>query len=142
MRGPVRGCRDQDPHAPGAPRRRGGHGQAGHLPGPGLDLSEDAGIKIHTRLEPLGGAAATVKPAIYPGPAFQEDWRWWGEPPGKTRAIVIDNTPSQANRLEAALELLREQLGLPELQLDLSQVAGLPPHLPRRISGYRFPHRQ
>jgi len=56
------------------------------------DMSGEAGIKIQTLLEPLGGVGTTVKPAIYPGPAFQEDWRWWDEPPVKTRAIVIDNT--------------------------------------------------
>jgi len=106
------------------------------------DMSGEAGIKIQTLLEPLGGPGSTVKPAIYPGPAFQEDWRWWGDPSARTRAIVIDNTPSQANRLEAALELLREPLGLPAMVLDLSRVPGLPPHLPRRISGFRFPHRQ
>src|SRR5205807_2877406 len=52
-----------------------------------------------------------------------------------------DNVASQANRLEAALEGLREGFGLPELVLDLSAVTSLPPHLPRRISGFRFPHR-
>ena len=46
------------------------------------ELASEAGIKIQTVLEPLGGSGTTVKPAIYPGPAFQEDWRWWGEPDG------------------------------------------------------------
>jgi CRISPR-associated protein Csb1 len=55
--------------------------------------------------------------------------------------LVIDNEPSQANRLEAALEQRRAELGLPEIVLDLSSVGALPPHLPGRISSFRFPHR-
>jgi CRISPR-associated protein Csb1 len=56
--------------------------------------------------------------------------------------VVIDNVPSQANRLEAALLRLRSELGLPDVELDLSECGPLPPHLPRRLSGFRFPHRQ
>ncbi len=106
------------------------------------DESEEAGISIHAVLRPLAGPGAPVKPPIYEGPKFQEDWRWWGDPPERTRAVVVDNTPSQANRLEAALEGLREELGLLEIVLDLSGIETLPPHLPKRLSGFRFPHRQ
>src|SRR5579884_3853247 len=105
------------------------------------DGSREAGITVHTILEPLAGPAAPVKPAVYAGGRFQEDERWWGDPPERTRVVVIDNVPSQANRLEAALEGLRPALGLPELVLDLSGVETLPSHLPRRLSGFRFPHR-
>ena len=46
-----------------------------------------------------------MKPAIYAGGVYQHDRRWRGA--GEERhlvdAIVIDNVPSQANRLEAAL---------------------------------------
>lgn len=105
------------------------------------DDSRAAGITVHTVLEPLAGPATPVKPAVYAGGRFQEDERWWGDPPERTRVIVIDNTPSQANRLEAALEGLRSALGLPELVLDLTSVEALPSHLPRRLSGFRFPHR-
>lgn len=104
----------------------------------------DAGITIHTALEPLAGSGAPVKPAVYAGGFFQEDRRWDGQ--GDDRhpvdVIVIDNTPSQANRLEAALLLWREKLGLPEIVLDLSALDPLPPHLPRRLSSFQFPHRQ
>ena len=55
--------------------------------------------------------------------------------------LVIDNEPSQANRLEAALEQRRAELGLPEIVLDLTSVGALPPHLPAQISSFRFPHR-
>ena len=55
--------------------------------------------------------------------------------------LVIDNEPSQSNRLEAALEQRRAELGLPEIVLDLTSVGALPPHLPAQISSFRFPHR-
>lgn len=107
------------------------------------DDGVDAGITIRTELEPLAGPGAKVKPAVYAGGKFQTGRRWWGE--GDDRrpvdVLVIDNEPSQANRLEAALERLRERLGLPELVLDLSSLEPLPPHVPRRLSSFRFPHR-
>jgi CRISPR-associated protein Csb1 len=106
------------------------------------DASGEGGIVIRSMLDPLGGQQAPVKPAVYAGGVFQEDLRWWGDPQTVTRVIVIDNVPSQANRLEASLEALRPSLGLPELVLDLSGIPSLPQHLPRRISSFRFPHRQ
>lgn len=108
------------------------------------DLSEDAGITIHTVLEPLAGPGAPVKPAVYEGGRYQLDRRWDYEvdPPEPVDVVVIDNVPSQANRLEAALERLRDRLGLPEIVLDLSGLAALPPHLPKSLSSFRFPHRQ
>ena len=107
------------------------------------DESADAGITITSALEPLGGPGSPVKPAGYEGGRFQEDRRWWGT--GADRrpvdVLVIDNEPSQANRLEAALEQRRAELGLPEIVLDLTSVEALPPHLPAQISSFRFPHR-
>lgn len=105
------------------------------------DDSRKAGVTVHTILEPIAGPAAPVKPAVYAGGLYQEDERWWGDPPARTRVIVIDNTPSQANRLEAALEGLRASLGLPDIVLDLSGIETLPSHLPRQLSGFHFPHR-
>ena len=55
--------------------------------------------------------------------------------------IVIDNVPSQANRLEDALRRHRGSARVPELVLDLSDLANLPAHLPSRISSLQFPHR-
>lgn len=107
------------------------------------DQSADAGITVTSALEPLGGPGSPVKSAGYEGGRFQADRRWWGA--GADRhpvdVLVIDNEPSQANRLEAALEQRRAELGLPEIVLDLTSVAALPPHLPAQISSFRFPHR-
>lgn len=108
------------------------------------EMSEEAGITIATTLEPLAGPGAPVKPAVYEGGRYQVDRRWWGD--GEARepvdVVSIDNVPSQANRLEAALARLATELGLPQVVLDLHTVGSLPPHLPRKLSGYQFPHRQ
>ena len=108
------------------------------------DAGNDAGIAMTTRLVPLGGTGSPVKPAIYAGRRYQLERRWWGnpEPVEATDVIVIDNVPSQANRLESALETLRPALGLPELVLDLGEIGPLPPDVPSRLSSFRFPHRQ
>jgi len=107
------------------------------------DESADAGITITSALEPLGGPGSPVKPAAYEGGRLQEDRRWWGTDAdrGKVDVLVIDNEASQANRLEAALEQRRGELGLPEIVLDLTSAGSLPRHLPRQISSFRFPHR-
>ena len=107
------------------------------------DDSADAGITIRAELEPLGGDGTPVKPAAYGGGQFQHGRRWVGS--GEDRhpvdILVIDNEPSQANRLEAALQDKRDVLGLPDIVLDLSSAGTLPPHLPREISMFQFPHR-
>lgn len=103
------------------------------------------GLTIHSRLTPLGGPGAPVKPAIYAGPppGFQREQRWRSQDGNRdvVAVIVIDNVPSQANRAEAALRGRAEALGLPELVLDLTSLPSLPPHLPRRLSSFDFPHR-
>lgn len=107
------------------------------------DGGRAAGITIRSQLEPVAGAGAPVKPPTYAGDGpgvFQVDERWWGDPPARTTVIVLDNVPSQANRLEAALQGLADELGLPRVVLDLSEI-DMPSHLLRRIDGYRFPHR-
>lgn len=103
----------------------------------------DAGISIRTDLEPLAGDGAPVKPATYAGGVFQRGRRWWGE--GESRrevdTISLDNVPSQANRLEEALLKVSGILGLPEFVLDLTSLEPLPPHVPRELSSFTFPHR-
>jgi CRISPR-associated protein Csb1 len=112
-----------------------------------LDAGDDGaragGLRIHATLEPLGGPGTLISPAIYSGGVYQQQRRWWGE--GEARepvdAVVLDNEPSQANRMELALERLAEDAGLPCVVLDMAAAEPLPPHLPRSLSGYRWPHR-
>ena len=111
------------------------------LSGCATDSFED-GIRIDTELVPLAGPGGPVKPAVYEGGTYQQDRRWAApDDPEPMLVLVIDNVPSQANRLEAALRRHRESLLIPELVLDLSDLAHLPAHLPRRLSSLEFPHR-
>ena len=109
--------------------------------------SFDDGIRLDAELEPLAGPGGTVKPAIYSGAVYQADRRWppAGDPDSGNgephEVFVIDNVPSQANRYEEALRRSRASTGVPEMVLDLSNLPGLPPHLPRRLSSWQFPHR-
>lgn len=106
------------------------------------DDSFDDGIRIDTELEPVSGRGGPVKPAVYEGGKYQEDRRWANPDDAEpTPVIVIDNVPSQANRLEDALRRHRESALVPELVLDLSGVNNLPAHLPRSLSSLEFPHR-
>ena len=104
--------------------------------------SFDDGIRIDTELEPLGGPGGLVKPAVYEGGNYQHDRRWAAAGDSEaTQVIVIDNVPSQANRLEHALRQHRESMAIPEFVLDLSTLPHLPSHLPRSLSSLEFPHR-
>lgn len=106
------------------------------------DDSFDDGIRIDTKLVPLAGSGSPVKPAVYAGGVYQQDRRWAAADDAEpTPVIVIDNVPSQANRLEDALRRNRESTLVPELVLDLSDLVHLPAHLPRRLSSLEFPHR-
>ena len=106
------------------------------------DESFDAGIKMATDLQPLSGPTGPVKPAVYAGGQYQLDKRFADTSDAEpTPVIVIDNVPSQANRLEDALRRTREQLGLPEFILDLSELGPLPSHVPTSLSSFQFPHR-
>ena len=114
----------------------------GELLGACADDSFDDGIRIDAELVPVAGPGGPVKPAVYEGGAYQEDRRWANpEDEHPTPVIVIDNVPSQANRLEDALRRSRDSLSIPELVLDLSGVTHLPAHLPNRLSSLQFPHR-
>ena len=104
--------------------------------------SFDDGIRIDTELEPVSGPGGPVKPAAYEGGRYQKDRRWASPDDAEpTQIVVIDNVPSQANRLEDALRRHRASTLVPELILDLSEVQNLPAHLPRSISSLQFPHR-
>ena len=106
------------------------------------DDAFENGIRIETELVPLGGPSNPVKPAVYAGGQYQHDRRWASSEDAEVqRVIVIDNVPSQANRLEEALRRHRESIGLPEFILDFSEIGYLPSHLPRSLSSFQFPHR-
>ena len=106
------------------------------------DDAFDDGIRIDAELQPLSGPGGSVKPAVYEGGTYQLDCRWDSPNDAEpTPVIVIDNVPSQANRLEHALWQDRKSSQIPELILDLSQLNGLPAHLPRSLSSLEFPHR-
>ena len=78
------------------------------------------------------------------GGRYQHDRRW-ADPAddNPTNVIVVDNVPSQANRIETAIAEGARQLGVPEMVLDLTggEYAHLPSHLPRVLSSWRWPHR-
>jgi hypothetical protein len=115
------------------------------LTGSCSDEAYDAGLTIRTALQPLAGPGGPVKPATYAGGVYQLESRWRRdlEEDAPVAAVVIDNAPSQANRLEAALESHAESLGLPTIVLDVARVVhALPAHLPARLSSWRGPHRQ
>jgi hypothetical protein len=61
------------------------------------DEQGDAGIAIMTSLQPLGGAGAPVRPAIYAGGVYQEDRRWHGVGDNRRLApvIVVDTCPAR-----------------------------------------------
>lgn len=104
--------------------------------------SVDDGIVIDSHLEPIAGRGAPIKPAGYEGGAYQHDKRWLStDDTNATDVIVIDNVPSQANRLEEALWSHRSTIGTPEIVLDISAISHLPSHVPRQISSWHFPHR-
>ena len=116
------------------------------------DDGEDAGIRLNSTLEPLAGPGGAVKPAVYPDRQYQVEKRFpppllsQGSPrrtfpPMPLKVIVLDNVPSQANRLESALQQHREEIGLPEFVLDLSGLGSMPSHVPGTLSSFQFPHR-
>ena len=106
------------------------------------DDAFDDGIRIDAELHPLSGPGGSVKPAVYEGGNYQRDSRWASPADAEpTPVIVIDNVPSQANRLEDALRRHRETTAVPELVLDLSELTALPSHLPKALSSLQFPHR-
>ena len=106
------------------------------------DDSFDDGIRIDSELEPVAGPGGPVKPAVYEGGNYQHDRRWAAAgDPEATQVIVIDNVPSQANRLEHALRQHRKSISIPEFLLDFSAMPHLPSHLPKSLSSLEFPHR-
>lgn len=96
----------------------------------------DTGIVIRGTYQPVGGPDGKVMPPTFPeGPYLLED-RWVD---GERRpTVVLDQVPSQANRVEEALRRARDagRIGLPVFELsvpaDLVTV---------RLTSLDFPHR-
>lgn len=99
---------------------------------------DDAAIRIHTTYEPQAGPQAKVFPPTYlpdNGSRYHFEKRW--DPDGEpVNVVVLDSIQSQANRAEAALRDVAEDVGLPQLvviaELDARTV---------RISNLDAPHR-
>ncbi len=96
----------------------------------------DAGIVIAAKYQPVGGPGGKVMPPTFPeGPYLTED-RWVdGE---RLRTVVIDQAPSQANRVEEALSQARRggRIAIPVFELTASTELG-----PVRLTSLDFPHR-
>jgi len=106
------------------------------------DDGDANGIRFDASLMPLGGPGAGVCPPTYAGGVHQKEKRWRStSDEAPTDVIVVDNVPSQANRLEDALRRSVQSIGLPEFILDFGGIGGLPPHLPTSLSSLQFPHR-
>lgn len=100
--------------------------------------SDDAAIRIHATYEPQAGPHAKVFPPTYlpdGGTRYHLEKRWGpdGEP---VNVVVLDSIQSQANRAEAALRTVAEEVGLPQLVL-VAQLADRTV----RISSLDAPHR-
>ena len=108
------------------------------------DESSDSGLRIVTELAPIAGNGAPVRAAGYTEGRLQLDKRWIGNEDERRLAdiVVIDNVPSQANRLESALKQTLAATGLPSFRLSLEEFDGLPAHFPKALSSFDFPHRQ
>ncbi|WP_419914357.1 hypothetical protein [Candidatus Poriferisodalis sp.] len=60
-----------------------------------VDDSFDDGLLLESELEPVAGAGAPVKPAVYEGGRYQRDRRWASPDDAVPQdVIVIDNVPS------------------------------------------------
>jgi CRISPR-associated protein Csb1 len=81
---------------------------------------DDAAIRVHAEYGPLAGAAAKVFPATYlpsDGTRYHIEDRW-GDGDQPVKVVLLDSFQSQANRAEAALRSLAEEIGLPQLVME------------------------
>ena len=68
------------------------------------DDSFDDGLLLESELEPVAGAGAPVKPAVYEGGRYQRDRRWASPDDAVPQdVIVIDNAQSQADGYDGHL---------------------------------------
>lgn len=100
--------------------------------------SDDAAIRIHAEYEPLAGRTAKVFPPTYlpsDGSRYHFEERW-GEDGDRVKVVLLDSYQSQANRAEAALREVAEDIGLPQIVMEV-EVAGRTV----RVSSLDAPHR-
>src|SRR5206468_9653102 len=97
------------------------------------DRSE-AGIVITGTYQPVGGAGGKVMPPTFPEYLFEERW----VDGQRLRTVVLDQVPSQANRVEEALSEARRRgrIALPVFELATSTELGVV-----RLTSLDFPHR-
>jgi CRISPR-associated protein Csb1 len=100
--------------------------------------SDDAAIRIHAEYQPLGGPTAKVFPPTYlpsDGSRYHFEERW-GDGDERVKVVLLDSFQSQANRAEVALREVAEEVGLPQVVMEV-QVAGRT----IRVSSLDAPHR-
>lgn len=105
----------------------------------------ESGLLIEAVYQPVGGPGNKVMPPTFPPPR-QEESRWRDDPFApylvedrwvdgeKKKTVVIDQVPSQANRVEEALLAARDsgRLPLPIFEMVVDDI---------RLTSLDFPHR-
>ena len=105
---------------------------------------EYTAIVVRAQYQPVGGAGRTVMPPTYPQPDGERDpnARYLiGErlvDGGPRKSVVIDQEPSQANRVE---ESLRDACDDGRVQLPMFELRASTPMGQIRLTSFDFPHR-
>ncbi|HUY44578.1 MAG TPA: type I-U CRISPR-associated RAMP protein Csb1/Cas7u [Streptosporangiaceae bacterium] len=95
--------------------------------------SKDAGIAVEAVYRPGGGK---VMPPSFPEGPYLLEPRWVdGE---ERRVVVLDQVPSQANRVEEALLAARDE---GRIELPLFELRAATSRGPLRLTSLQFPHR-
>jgi CRISPR-associated protein Csb1 len=96
----------------------------------------DAGIVVTGRYQPVGGAGGKVMPPTFPEGPYLFEERWVDGQ--RLRTVVVDQVPSQANRVEEALSEARRRgrIAVPVFELTAPTELGVV-----RLTSLEFPHR-
>jgi CRISPR-associated protein Csb1 len=100
---------------------------------------EVAGIAIDATYQPVGGQGDKIMPPSYPvdqGGPYLIEKLWLGGQPVET--VVLDQIPSQANRIEGALLEARDQQ---RIELPLFELTAKTSRGDIRLTSLDFPHR-
>jgi CRISPR-associated protein Csb1 len=96
----------------------------------------ETGIVVRGIYQPVGGAGGKIMPPTFPEGPYLSEARWVdGE---RHETVVLDQVPSQANRVEEALRRARDagRVDLPVFELSLStELSSV------RLTSLEFPHR-